>query len=133
MEKNSENSLIRVRVGEEHVHYAGGLVDGAFCLKLFGDVATELMVIHDGDEGLLAGYSQVEFLAPVYAGDFIETRGEIIEVGTTSRKIGFEAFKVITARDIGSAVSSADVLKEPVIVCRAMGTCVVKKQMQRRG
>ena len=28
---------------------------------VFGDVATELLIIHDGDEGLFAAYDKVEF------------------------------------------------------------------------
>jgi len=132
MEERPAKSLIRVRVGEGQVHYGGGLVDGAFCLKLFGDVATELMIQHDGDEGLFAGYEEVKFLAPVYAGDFIEAGGEIIEIGRTSRKVKLQAINVITAKNIGPAESSAEVLEEPVVVCRAIGTCVVKKEIQRR-
>lgn len=67
-------------------HYGGNLVDGAHMVHLFGDVATELLIMHDGDEGLFAGYDNVEFLAPVYAGDYIEARGEIVKVGNSSRK-----------------------------------------------
>jgi 3-aminobutyryl-CoA ammonia-lyase len=110
MEERPTKSLIRVRVGEEQVHYGGGLVEGAFCLELFGDVATELMIQHDGDEGLFAGYEEVKFLAPVYAGDFIEAGGEIIEIGRTSRKVKLQALKVIIVKDIGPAESSAEVL-----------------------
>ena len=94
------------------------------------DVATELLIMHDGDEGLFVAYDNVEFLAPVYAGDYIEAVGEIVKVGNTSRKMVFEARKVVAARpDISP--SAADVLKEPVVVCRASGTCVVKKEDQR--
>ena len=84
-------------------HYGGNLVDGARMLGLFGDVATELCILHDGDEGLFRAYDSVEFLAPVHAGDFIEAEGEIIEVGRTSRKMRFEARKVIrpAARGLG--------------------------------
>lgn len=108
-------------------HYGGNLVDGAHMVHLFGDVATELLIMHDGDEGLFVAYDNVEFLAPVYAGDYIEAVGEIVKVGNTSRKMVFEARKVVAARpDISP--SAADVLKEPVVVCRASGTCVVKKK-----
>ena len=62
-------------------HYAGNLVDGAAMLALFGDVATELCIRADGDEGLFRAYDSVEFLAPVYAGDFIEAEGEIVGWG----------------------------------------------------
>ena len=123
-------SLIRVRMGGEDAHYGGGLVDGAHMLKLFGDVVTELLIINDGDEGLFKAYDNVEFIAPVYAGDYIEAEGEIVKVGNTSRKMKFEARKVIVPRpDINE--SACDVLKEPVVVCRASGTCVVPKDKQR--
>jgi 3-aminobutyryl-CoA ammonia-lyase len=112
-------------------HYGGHLVDGAKMLQLFGDVATELLIAHDGDEGLFAAYDNVEFLAPVYAGDYIEATGEIVSVGNTSRKMVFEARKVIIPRkDISD--SAADVLDEPILVCRASGTCVTPKQCQRK-
>ena len=112
-------------------HYGGNLVDGARMLGLFGDVATELLIQHDGDEGLFCAYDNVEFLNPVYAGDYIEAVGEITSVGNTSRKMKFEARKVIAPRpDIND--SACDVLPEPVIVCRATGTCVVPKDKQRR-
>ncbi len=112
-------------------HYGGNLVDGAHMLGIFGDVATELLIIQDGDEGLFCAYDNVEFLAPVHAGDFIEAVGEITHVGNTSRKMVFEARKVITPRtDISD--SAADVLEEPIVVCRASGTCVTPKNCQRK-
>ena len=123
-------SLIRMRMSAHDAHYGGNLVDGAKMLQLFGDVATELLIRHDGDEGLFAGYEQVEFLAPVFAGDYIEASGEITKVGNSSRKMIFEARKVIVPRtDINE--SAADVLAEPIVVCRAVGTCVVPKDKQR--
>ncbi len=123
--------MIRVRMSSHDAHYGGNLVDGAKMLQLFGDVATELLIAHDGDEGLFAAYDSVEFLAPVYAGDYIEAVGEITKVGNSSRKMVFEARKVIVPRpDISD--SAADVLAEPVVVCRASGTCVVPKVNQRK-
>ena len=123
-------STIRLRMSAHDAHYGGELVDGARMLGLFGDVATELLIINDGDEGLFKAYDSVEFLAPVHAGDFIEATGEIVSVGNTSRKMVFEARKVITPRtDIND--SACDVLEEPVLVCRASGTCVVLKDRQR--
>jgi 3-aminobutyryl-CoA ammonia-lyase len=112
-------------------HYGGNLVDGAKMLQLFGDVATELLINHDGDEGLFCAYDSVEFLAPVYAGDYIEATGEITHFGNSSRKMVFEAKKVIVPRTDISA-SAADVLEEPIVVCRASGTCVVPKGCQRK-
>ena len=121
---------IRVRMSAHDAHYGGNLVDGAKMLELFGDVATELLIRRDGDEGLFCAYDMVEFKAPVYAGDFIEATGEIVSEGNTSRKMAFEARKVITARpDIND--SAAEVLAEPILVCRASGTCVTPKDKQR--
>src|SRR3954467_7060216 len=120
-------ALIRVRIGSHDAHYAGELVDGAKMLQLFGDVATELCIRADGDEGLFRAYDVVEFLAPVRAGDFIEAEGQIIGWGKPSLKMEFVARKVIapTPRRQDSHESSADVLAEPEVVCRARGTCVV--------
>ena len=123
-------SMIRMRMSMHDAHYGGNLVEGAKMLTLFGDVATELLIRNAGDEGLFAGYESVEFLAPVYAGDYIEAVGEIVKVGNSSRKMVFEARKVIIPRpDIND--SACDVLEEPIVVCRATGTCVVPKDKQR--
>ena len=124
-------SLIRLRMSSNDAHYGGNLVDGAKMLQLFGDVATELLIRLDGDEGLFKAYDNVEFLAPVYAGDYIEAVGEITNIGNTSRKMAFEARKVIVPRQNISA-SAADVLEEPIVVCKATGTCVVPKDCQRK-
>ena len=126
-----KKSIIRVRMSSHDAHYGGNLVDGAKMLQLFGDVATELLIQNDGDEGLFKAYDSVEFMAPVYAGDYIEAVGEITHVGNTSRKMTFEARKVIVPRhDISD--SAADILEEPIVVCRASGTCVVPKNCQRK-
>jgi len=111
-------------------HYGGNLVDGARMLALFGDVATELLIRLDGDEGLFVAYDKVEFLAPVYAGDYIEARGRITRVGNTSRAMEFEARKTIVARTDVSE-SAADFLDEPILVCRASGTCVTPRDKKR--
>ena len=114
-------SVIRLRMSAHDAHYGGNLVDGARMLGLFGDVATELLILNDGEE----------FMAPVFAGDYIEAVGEIVSVGNTSRKMVFEARKVIAPRpDIND--SACDVLEEPIVVCRASGTCVVPKDKQRK-
>ncbi len=123
-------STIRLRMGNNDAHYGGNLVDGAKMLQLFGDVATELLIKNDGDEGLFKAYDNIEFLAPVYAGDYIEAVGEIVGFGNTSRKMVFEARKVIVPRgDINE--SAAEFLTKPVVVCKASGTCVVPKDKQR--
>ncbi|MGL4688257.1 MAG: hotdog domain-containing protein [Fusobacteriaceae bacterium] len=123
-------SVIRLRMSSHDAHYGGNLVDGARMLALFGDVATELLIQLDGDEGLFRAYDKVDFLAPVYAGDYIEAVGEIVETGNTSRKMVFEARKVIVPRpDISE--SAAEVLEIPIVVCRATGTCVTPKNKQR--
>lgn len=123
-------SKIRLRMSAHDAHYGGDLVDGARMLQLFGDVATELLIRRDGDEGLFRAYDKIEFLAPVYAGDYIEAVGSIVEEGNTSRKMVFEARKVIIPRrDISE--SACEVLEEPIVVCRASGTCVTPKNKQR--
>lgn len=102
-------------------------------LALFGDVATELLIRLDGDEGLFRAYESVEFLAPVHAGDYIEAEGRILEIGRSSRKMAFEARKVIRNKPVsegGLAESSAVVLHPPVVVCRAVGTCVTPVALQ---
>ncbi len=118
-------------MGANDAHYGGNLVDGAKMLEFFGDVATELLIRNDGDEGLFVAYEKVEFKAPVYAGDYIEAEGEIIQRGNSSRKMKFTARKVIRPRpDIND--SACDVLETPEIVCEATGTCVVPKDKQRK-
>ncbi len=124
-------ALLRVRMSAHDAHYAGNLVDGARILALFGDAATELLIKHDGDEGLFVAYDSVEFKAPVYAGDYIEVRASITRVGNTSRAISFEAHKVITANATPEQPSRATVLTEPLLVTRASGTCMVPKAFQR--
>lgn len=127
----SKECLIRIRISEHDVHYAGGLVNGSRMLDLFGDVATELLIRNDGDEGLFVAYDMVEFKAPVYAGDFIEARGYITAIGRTSRTMEFEATKVVSLDKNASHSSAARVLENPVVVCWARGTCVVPKENQR--
>ena len=123
-------ATIKVRLSAHDAHYAGNLVDGARMLNLFGDVGTELAIRYDGDEGLFRAYSSVEFLAPVYAGDFIEAKGRIVKVGNTSRTMEFEAWKIISpAPELGE--TAARVLEEPILVCKATGTCVTLKERQR--
>jgi 3-aminobutyryl-CoA ammonia-lyase len=107
-----------------HAHYGGNLVDGAYVLGLFGDVATEVCVRSDGDEGLFAAYDDVQFRAPVRAGDVLEATAEVIGVGRRSRKLAFEARVVCRSRpDKGE--SAAEVLAEPIVVVSASGTVVV--------
>ncbi|MFD0202401.1 hotdog fold domain-containing protein [Saccharothrix carnea] len=114
-------------VPHAHAHYGGALVDGAYSLGLFGDVATELLIRTDGDEGLFAAYSSVEFLAPVRAGDVIEATATLVRVGTRSREIDFEA-RVVCRSAPDRGPSAADVLDPPVVVTRARGTVVAPKR-----
>jgi 3-aminobutyryl-CoA ammonia-lyase len=107
-----------------HAHYGGKLVDGAYVLGLFGDVATEVCIRMDGDEGLLAGYSDVRFHAPVHAGDVIEATATVLRVGRRSRELAFEARVMCRAVPAGG-LSAARVLGEPVVAVTAKGTVVV--------
>src|SRR3954465_3052182 len=123
-------TVIRLRLSAHDAHYGGGLVDGARCLGLFGDVATELCLRLPGDGGLFRPHGAVEFLAPLHAGDFVEAEGEIVAVGKTSRKMRFEARQVSVPRpDLSDA--AAEALAQPVVICRAVGTCVVLADRQR--
>ncbi|SBT41624.1 3-aminobutyryl-CoA ammonia lyase [Micromonospora auratinigra] len=107
-----------------HAHYAGNLVDGAYALGLFGDVATEVCIRTDGDEGLFASYSDVQFVAPMKAGDVLEVTATVTRVGTRSRTIDFAARVVCRGRpDRGE--SAAEVLAEPIVAVTATGTVVV--------
>jgi 3-aminobutyryl-CoA ammonia-lyase len=128
---NEVTASLRVRMSVADAHYGGGLVSGAAIVALWHDVATELSIRKDGDEGLFAGYSSMEFLLPVHAGDFIEATGRIVRVGNTSREMTFEALRYARATP-GLSDSAAAIVKPPEVVARATGTCVVKKGEQRR-
>ncbi|HEU0292009.1 MAG TPA: hotdog fold domain-containing protein [Anaerolineales bacterium] len=123
---------LHLRISEHDVHYAGGLVDGARLVALFGDAATELCIRHDGDEGLFRAYQGVEFLAPVHAGDFLEVTAELLSVGRTSRQMRFSVHRIIKPAADPENDSAADVLDTPELVARAEGTCVVPLEKQRR-
>ena len=131
MEEKKYTSLLRLRMSAKDAHYGGNLVDGAHMVHLFGDVATELLIQLDGDEGLFCAHDKIEFMAPTYAGDYIEAYGEITKIGNTSRQMKFEARKVVAARPDISA-SAADFLEEPIVVARATGTCVTPKEAKRK-
>ena len=107
-----------------HAHYGGNLVDGAYGLALFGDVATDLAIHTDGDESLLAGYSDVEFLAPVQAGDVVEVTATLTRIGTRSREVSFVA-RVLCRAAPERGPSAADVLDPPVVATKATATIVV--------
>ena len=113
-------------VPHSHAHYGGNLVDGAYGLGMFGDVATELLIHTDSDEGLFAGYSSVEFVAPIQAGDVIEATATLVRIGKRSREIEFEA-RVVCRSAPDRGPSAADVLAEPIVVTRARGTVVAPK------
>jgi 3-aminobutyryl-CoA ammonia-lyase len=117
-------AIHRRYVPYSHAHYAGNLVDGAYVLGLFGDVATEVCIQADGDEGLFASYSDVQFLQPLRAGDIVEVKATISRVGNRSRELEFVATVVCRGRTDLSE-SAAEVLAEPLVITRATGTVVV--------
>ncbi len=111
-------------VPASHAHYGGSLVDGAYVLGLFGDVATEVAIRMDGDEGLFAAYSDVQFRAPVLAGDVVEATATVVRVGRRSRELSFEA-RVVCRAEPSRGPSASAVLAEPVVAVTATGTVVV--------
>jgi 3-aminobutyryl-CoA ammonia-lyase len=113
-------------------HYGGNLVDGAKVLSVFGDIATELLIRTDGDEGLFLRYDEVQFLAPVFAGDYIEATGWITEIGKTSRKMEFIAKKVIQCLRNPRQPSAAEFLGKPIVTTKAKGVCVTPLDLQRK-
>ena len=108
-----------------HAHYAGNLVDGAYTLGLFGDVATEMCIRTDGNEGLLASYSDVQFRAPVRGGDILEVSADLVRAGTRSRVLEFAAYVVARGTDGPGAGGAAAMLAEPLLAVTATGTVVV--------
>jgi 3-aminobutyryl-CoA ammonia-lyase len=112
-------------VSHAEAHYAGQLVDGAWGLGLFGDVATEMCIRTDADEGLFASYSDVQFLAPVRAGDVVEATATLVRVGTRSREMAFELRVVARGNPSSISASSAAMLEEPIVATTASGTIVV--------
>jgi 3-aminobutyryl-CoA ammonia-lyase len=106
-------------------HYAGNLVDGAYSLKLFGDVATEMCIVTDGDEGLFASYSDVQFKEPVRAGDVLEIACELVRVGTRSRTLELSVRVVARGNPTDAQPGAAEVLTESLVATTATGTVVV--------
>jgi len=121
--------LLRLRMSMQDAHYGGNLVDGAKMLHLVGDAVTELLIIHDGDEGLTRIMTS-ENLAPVHGGDFVEVRAKLTEIGRSSRKFECTIHKVISLVDVDD--SAADVLPDPVLVLKATGVAVVPLDKQRK-
>jgi len=112
-------------VAHSHAHYAGNLVDGAWGMGLFGDVATEMCIRTDGDEGLFASYSDVQFRAPVRAGDVVEVSATLVRVGRRSREMEFALVVVARGEAAGDSESAARLLADPIVATTATGTVVV--------
>lgn len=112
-------------VDHGHAHYAGGLVDGAFGLALFGDVATEMCIRTDGDEGLFAGYADVRFHAPVRAGDVVEVRAELVRVGRRSRELDLRLTVVARGEPTVAQPGASRLVDPPLVATTARGTVVV--------
>ena len=108
-----------------HAHYAGNLVDGAYSLGLFGDVATEMCIRTDGDEGLFASYSDVQFREPVRAGDVLEITCTLTRVGTRSRTLDLAVHVVARGAGTEERPGAAELLAEPLLATTATGTVVV--------
>lgn len=121
----------RIYISEQSVHYAGGLVHGGYVITQFGDVGNLLMVMFDGDEGLLAAYKSIDLLEPIRAGQFLELKAKVIRIGNTSRDIALEAWCIAKPAGINNQPSAVDYLDEPILVARAELVSVVRKEFQR--
>lgn len=119
---------LKTRISLADAHYGGGLVAGAKILELFGDAATLLLIQNDGTEGLFRAYKNIEFLAPVHAGDFLEIKATLTGVGKSSRHIQFEAIKFVEGSKNSKQPDKAKLLKKPIRVAKAEGVCVVPKK-----
>lgn len=126
MVQKAFQTSFKVRLSSADAHYADNLVSGAKVLEFFGDAATELLILKDGDEGYFRAYENVEFLHPVRAGDFLEITAEITKVGNTSRKMEFAAHKVIESCPTTEDPHAAKTV-DPILCVKAVGTCVVAK------
>ena len=126
-EDDTTTAFLRVRLNESDAYYGGGVVEGARVLRLFGDLVTEITVREDGDEGLLSGYSDVRFTAPLAPGDYLEVHGRLVHRTRLRRVVELRAFKVITATP-DSRASAAHVLPEPRLVCSATATTVIPRE-----
>ena len=112
---------VRLRFAPGDARYAKGLIAGAKVMELFGDLETEIAIREGGDEGLCAGYDRVEFLEPLFAGDFVEGRAEVTARGNRSRTVELELFRVVGCNRDGVA----EPLDPPVLAARATATIVV--------
>lgn len=130
--RTGESAVQRRYVSHDEAHYGGGLVNGAYIVALFGDVATELCIRTDGDEGLFASYKDIQFLAPVLAGDMIEAEGTVVEVGRRSRRMRFQA-RIVSRSAPDRGPSAAQLLEPPLIVATAEGTVVIPAQQMPNG
>lgn len=124
---NPIESVIRLRMSGADAHYGGGLVDGARIAALFGDAITEVLIRHDGDEGL-SRVMTTEFLAPVRSGDYIEIRATLVAVGRSSRRVECTAHKLIELIEPNG--SAARVLDQPILVAKAVDIAVVPVEKQ---
>lgn len=114
-------ATLRLRFAPSDARYGNGLIAGAKVMEIFGDLETEIAIREGGDEGLCVAYDLVEFLEPLFVGDFVEGRAEVLSSGNTSRKLGLELHRVIA----GSPDGTGTPLDPPVLAARATATIVV--------
>lgn len=112
-------------------HYPNQVISLGIITELFGMVGGKLSMMLDGDDGLMCAFENLEFLAPAYQGDYVRATATLLKVGKTSRKRRYEAHVVARSHGIGPHTTSAEVLKEPILVARGIGTAVVLRDRQR--
>ncbi|MFO0996305.1 MAG: hotdog fold domain-containing protein [Alphaproteobacteria bacterium] len=121
-------SVIETRV---HSHYRDDLISIGVITELFGMAGGKLAYMLDGDAGLMLQFEKLEFLAPVYDGDYVRATARLTAVGRSSRRRSYEAHVVARTVGVGPKPTSGEVLKEPILVARATGITVTPLDCQR--
>ena len=112
-----------------------GVVPVGRLFDFLGDVETEILILHDGDESLCISYEDIEFYEEVYVGDQLEFHAELESIGTTSRRVRAKTFKLATPaarlRIAGAGEGDMVWFDTPKLVSQSIGTFIVARERQR--
>lgn len=121
-------SVVELRVDS---HYTDRVVSLGTIVEMFGIAGTKLAYAIDGDGGLMRAFENVEFLAPVYHGDYVRCTARLLAVGRTSRKRSYELHVTARTHGVGPLPTSGAVLDPPILAARATGYTVTPLERQR--